>query len=95
MRRIAKAAAAAAGPSDGRAASPAVWRNVADETLRWSSLYICRGRGILRGPGKVNALSGTHPGAKVQPISDMQLRPMGSDHRKSMSAYIKPLDVAW
>jgi len=48
----------------------------ADTDLRWSQriarscmhdrnrLNFCRGRGILRGPGKVNALSGTYPGAK-------------------------------
>jgi hypothetical protein len=49
-----------------------------DIDLRWSEpigrscmhvrnrLNFCRGRGILRGPGKVNALSGTHPGAYIK-----------------------------
>jgi hypothetical protein len=48
--------------------------------LRWSEpigrscmhvrnrLNFCRGRGILRGPGKVNALSGTHPGGYIKPL---------------------------
>jgi hypothetical protein len=31
-------------------------------------LNFCCGRGILRGPGKVNALSGTQPGAYIKPL---------------------------
>ena len=68
------------GLSDCRSAHNRHGYTFADIDLRWSEpigrscmhvrnrLNFCRGRGILRGPGKVNALSGTHPGAYIKPL---------------------------
>jgi len=79
IRRISARSCADIASAPTLASGPTI-RTFADIDLQWfepiarscmhdrNRLSFCRGRGILRGPGKVNALSGTRPGAYIKPL---------------------------